>query len=745
MRRLLIIGSLFIGGVSFAVSPVITQSAPVVKQGTTYQFTETASEAGTWSCSATNSTGGVTACSGSINSASGLYTAPSSVTAQHVYAGMQIGPNNSIWNVRIDSLPVNALNTIWTNTVNVGGTPHWNTDFPINYVNSSNTALLNFHYTAPENGTFEVPVFPTGKAENGFFNGYQQRDSNDHHVVMVDTTTSIFSEIYQLGPNCVTSAASVSGNIATLTCTTNPQFYGFVAGGTYVVGGFTGADTYFNQASTTALTVTSSQITFALNHANASASTNGAVGKWIGYDTSGLMNAASILTYSSMTYVLPTDGSTDAAGLPLQPLILGLQEFERAATTPGGSINHAFRNTFGIGFEASYSTWPATAFAVDGATVPFGACMRLKRTTDISSFSSDAQILLNAMKNYCVFNADGGNNYPMNAEMTRWPKRYYDAMKELDSASLAGSMEFVKTSTAMVSATSSLTKYNREIVTFTRTSDVATASVDIALMGPAVNFAKDQINIMAGTPATQLPVLNNYGGYSCAMSPSTGTLTSGCLYTPPANLVIATTTIVTATSLVNSSATAIMTLTVFPSTGIFVIPSQTADYHDTLGNTWVSRQGTWSPDTQGCCACDNSASFSGTDKTLYSCFISGGYDNGGDQHMDFYLPSATYVVTYNYGTQQAATGQFLKFAIGSNEISSNLDPAASAGGQFKNYTSSTTVVVNGLLQVGIFGMNSQGGPVSSLSIVSTTTVATSSNYVPITGIGNIFGKGTIHL
>lgn len=646
------------------------------------------------------------------------------MTAQHVYGGMQIGPNNSIWNTDISSQPVHSKNTLWTNTVNVGGTPHWNTDFPINYVNSSNTALLNFHYTTLENGTFEVPVFPTGKAENGFFNGYQQRDSNDHHVVMVDTTTAIFSEIYQLGPNCVTSAASVSGNIATLTCTTNPQFYGFVAGGTYVVGGFTGADTYFNQASTTALTVTSTQITFALNHANASASTNGAVGKWVGYDTSGLMNAASVLSYSSMTYALPTDGSTDAAGLPLQPLILGLQEFERAVNTPGGSIKHAMRNTFGIGFEASASTWPATAYATDGATVPFGACMRLDRNTDISSLSSDAQILANNMMHFCVFNADGGNNYPMNAEMTRWGKRYYDALKEFDSASLASHMKFVDISSAMVSATSSLTKFNREIITFTRTSDVATASVDIALMGPAVNFAKDQINIMAGTPAIQLPVLNNYGGYTCAMSPSTGTLTSGCLYTPPGNPLVSTTTIITATSLVNSSATAIMTLTVFPSTGIYVIPSQTADYTDAAGHTWLNRQGTSSPDTQGCCACDNSSSFTGTDKTLYSCYISGGYDNGGDQHMDFYVPSGTYDVTYKYGTQLAATGQFLKLSIGSSEISSNLDPAASIGGQFKNYTTVNSISADGLLQVGIYGMNSQGGSVSSLSVVQTSAGAT---------------------
>lgn len=734
-----LVALLFLSGTVFAAAPILSPATPVSAQGGTIQFSDDNSNAGTWACSATNSTGGVTACSGSINSGTGLYTAPSSVTAQHVYGGVVVMPNNSIWNVRIDTLPVHNNNTLYTNTVNVGGNPNWNTDFPINYVNSSNTDTMNFHYTPLNNGSFEVPAFPNARSENGWFNNLQQRDGNDHHVVMVDTTTGIFSEFYQYGPNCITTAASVSGNVATITCAKSPLFYGFVTGGTVVVGGFTGADTYFNLASTTTLSVTSTQITYALNHANASASTNGSVGKWVTSDTTGLMNSASGITYGSMTYVLPPNNTTDAAGLPLQPLILNLQEFERAVTM-GGTINHAMRNTFGIGYEASASTWPATTFATDGGTIPFGACMRLKGNVDVSTYSAAAQVLLTTLKHYCVFNSDGGNNYPMNSESTRWPKLYYDALTEVSNANLANRMEFVNTSTAMVSATSSLTKYNREIITFTRSTDSATSSVDIALMGPAVNFQKDQVNIMAGTPATQLAVFNNYGGYTCAMSPSTGTLTSGCLYTPPASLVIATTTIVTATSLVNSSATAITTLTVFPSTGIFVIPSQTSDYHDTLGNTWVARQGISSPDNQGCCACDNSSSFSGTDKTLYSCYISGGFTAGGDQHMEFYLPSATYLVTYNYGTQLAATGQFIKLAIGSTEISSNLDPAASAGGQFKNYISSTTVAINGLLHVGIFGMNAQGGPVSSLSITTTTATA-----IPYTELwtGNIKATGVM--
>lgn len=744
MKRLLFIGAFFVAGSVFAAAPTITQTAPVVKQGATFQFSEGASAGGTWACSATNSTGGVTACSGSVASGTGIYTAPSSVTAQHVYGGMQIAPNNSVYNVRVDSLPVQSSSTFYMNAIGVyGGNPHWNTDFPINYVNSSVTRTMNFLYTAPNNGTYEIPAFPNAKAENGWFNALIHSDGADHHVIMVDTTTGNLSEFYQYLPGCTVTAASVASNIATLTCSENPQSTEFLSGTTITVGSFTGADTYFNLASTSVITVTATSISYALNHANASASTLGSVSKSQA-DATGLLNSASGIIYSSMNYTLPTNNATDAAGMELQPLILNLQEVERAVAT-GGEINHAMRGTLALAVEASSNVWPATTYATDGGTVPFGTWFRLKATVDESTYSVIAQKLVHQLKHYGIVDIDGGNNgLPMNAEVTRWPKAYYDALAEITAANLLPRMEVIASTTMMVSATSSLTKYNREIVTFTRSTDSATASVDVALMGPAVNFEKDAINIMAGTPATLVNVLNNYGGYTCSMSPSTGTLTSGCLYTPPTNLLVATQTIVTATSLINSSATAQTTVTIFPSTGIYSIPSKTSNYVDTTGNTWLARSGISSPDSQGCCACDNSASFSGTDASLYNCQIINAFQ-GGDQHMDFYVQNGTYKVTYNYGTIDAAAVRKFKLSAGNSEIAYNLDPSATVG-QYGNYQTTSAVVTNNFLQFGIYGMNAQGAGVSSLSVVlvSSGAVAAQSN-TAITGNGKCIGNGTIKL
>lgn len=87
-------------------------------------------------------------------------------------------------------------------------------------------------------------------------------------------------------PGLTTTAAQVISNIAVLTMSSNPITAGFVANQAIAVSGFTGADTYFNGGTVTStgitnnfliLSVTSTQITYSLVHANASATTNGSV------------------------------------------------------------------------------------------------------------------------------------------------------------------------------------------------------------------------------------------------------------------------------------------------------------------------------------------------------------------------------------------------------------------------------------------------------------------------------------
>jgi uncharacterized protein (TIGR03790 family) len=62
----------------------------------------------------------VTGSVGSINSSSGAYTAPSHITPQQAINGCQAFPNNSIFNTRIDNLPVHPNNALWMSNITPG-------------------------------------------------------------------------------------------------------------------------------------------------------------------------------------------------------------------------------------------------------------------------------------------------------------------------------------------------------------------------------------------------------------------------------------------------------------------------------------------------------------------------------------------------------------------------------------------------------------------------------------------------
>src|SRR6266700_4716590 len=112
---------LLLGGVSASAQVSITPStAPVVNAGQTIAFTASVAEGGgvTWSCPH---------CQGSIDPTTGVYTAPAAVHAQQSSGGYQLLPNDHIYNMRIDSLPVDPNSAKW---IAGAGT------VPVNYIAS---------------------------------------------------------------------------------------------------------------------------------------------------------------------------------------------------------------------------------------------------------------------------------------------------------------------------------------------------------------------------------------------------------------------------------------------------------------------------------------------------------------------------------------------------------------------------------------------------------------------------------
>lgn len=135
--------------------------------------------------------------------------------------------------------------------------------------------------------------------------------------------------------------------------------------------------------------------------------------------------------------------SADAAGLPILPGLVRYEEVE------AGAINHALRFTARTTQRAF--EWPARHFASNNRdpNVPaMGQRFRLKADVDTSSYPSEVQVILRAMKTYGLILADNGSPwYVTGVPDARWN----DAMLVRAFRSLRGSdFEAVETRPMMV-------------------------------------------------------------------------------------------------------------------------------------------------------------------------------------------------------------------------------------------------------------------------------------------------------
>ena len=134
---------------------------------------------------------------------------------------------------------------------------------------------------------------------------------------------------------------------------------------------------------------------------------------------SGVWNAGSGAIWDLNSNALRPDGwtSADAAGLPILP---GLVRYDEIAA---GQINHAIR--FTMNSTNSY-IWPARHLTSGSPgvltnTPPMGARFRLKASFNISGYPAEMQVLLRAMQQYGIINADNGSDwYISGAPDARW-------------------------------------------------------------------------------------------------------------------------------------------------------------------------------------------------------------------------------------------------------------------------------------------------------------------------------------
>jgi hypothetical protein len=109
--------------------------------------------------------------------------------------------------------------------------------------------------------------------------------------------------------------------------------------------------------------------------------------------------------------------SADAAGLPILP---GLVRYDEVAGA--GKVEHAIRFTL-VNTRRAYVP-PASHWAsphVDDDLPPMGMRVRLKADYDLSGFSPEAQVILQALKTYGMILADNGSdNFLTGAPDPRW-------------------------------------------------------------------------------------------------------------------------------------------------------------------------------------------------------------------------------------------------------------------------------------------------------------------------------------
>jgi hypothetical protein len=187
---------MLLGGIPASPQVVITPTTPpAVNAGSTFKFR--ANVAVYWSCPG---------CAGTID-VDGTYHAPQSVASQQSFGGFQLLPNNHILNTRIDSLPVNSKSAAWI--AGAGTIPvNYDPEFPINYVNGSTpTQNMIFFYTPSNNGSFQIPLYPTARIEGGWF--VPPLAGTDRHLFAIDTTNGTFQEMYNYYP--VGTATAVEG------------------------------------------------------------------------------------------------------------------------------------------------------------------------------------------------------------------------------------------------------------------------------------------------------------------------------------------------------------------------------------------------------------------------------------------------------------------------------------------------------------------------------------------------------
>jgi hypothetical protein len=192
--------------------------------------------------------------------------------------------------------------------------------------------------------------------------------------------------------------------------------------------------------------------------------------------------------------------SADAAGLPV---FVGLARYDEVAA---GAINHALRFTVPTSQRAF--VLPATHWASTNTSTsapPMGLRLRLKASFDISSYPSDDQVILTALKKYGMILADNGSAiFISGAPDNRWNNTNLNLLKQITAASF----EVVQTGTIYTPANVP-TGASPTISGFSANPNTVTAGQPVTLSwsvsNSVYNIVDPQVGPVRGTSVVVTP------------------------------------------------------------------------------------------------------------------------------------------------------------------------------------------------------------------------------------------------
>ena len=580
--------SLGLSGTGVAVSSgagaTITPANPATAAGS--PLTLTANKAVTWTL-APGSAGTI-----SPNGTSVVYTPPSSIPAQNSRAGCMVAPNDSVFNTRIDSLPVHASSATWMTSfiAPIVFLPSWGLNILDNTVPQT---PMFFYYTTLQNGNYQIAAWPNREREGGAFT---VDGNNDHHMISVNHQTCHFYETYQEGdPN--TLCTSCNANSGWQYSSTS-----YVAPSTASGGGTTDAA----GLPLSPLTLHLSEIRAgAVNHAMRFTLCTGCIYAgthlWPATGSNGSTNANApsngarfrlkgSLVPSGIFNVSLSSGGTGYTSSP-RVTFTGCQTAPSAtAMIAGGSISSVILNNSGAN-----CTNPTVTFGGPGSGAAASATV----------FSQTAQVILTGLQRYGMFLSDNGTSGQIETDSdVNQDPTVAGALNEIANAKLGAAVfEVVDESSLMVSPSSFQVNPRNGYVT--PASFATVIATDGSGNATAVPGALQPV--IVGVPYTTMLAQAGMSGYQLtswvngssnqavtwSLTSGAGTVTSAGLYTPPATVNAVSPAVLTATSAADPNATASVYIKVIPaganpSNSIRIDVGNPNNYTDSLGNLWLA-------------------------------------------------------------------------------------------------------------------------------------------------------------